>query len=37
MLLRTKREVVGQMTVCSGCCCGAVHPEHNQRSDAGIL
>jgi cobaltochelatase CobN len=25
MELRTKRKVIGQMTVCSGCCCGAVH------------
>jgi cobaltochelatase CobN len=22
--LKTKREVIGQITVCSGCCCGAV-------------
>src|SRR5207237_6649152 len=22
--LKTKREVIGQVTVCSGCCCGAV-------------
>jgi len=22
--LKTKREVIGQLTVCSGCCCGAV-------------
>ena len=25
MELQTKRKVIGQMTVCSGCCCGAVH------------
>ena len=25
MALQTKREVIGQMTVCSGCYCGAVH------------
>jgi len=25
MGLQTKRRVIGQMTVCSGCCCGAVH------------
>lgn len=24
MVLRTKREVIGHLTVCSGCCCGAV-------------
>lgn len=22
--LKTKREVIGQITVCSGCCCGAI-------------
>ena len=25
MGLKTKREVMGQVIVCSGCCCGAVH------------
>ena len=25
MGLQTKRRVIGQMTVCSGCCCGAIH------------
>ena len=25
MGLKTKREVIGQVIVCSGCCCGAVH------------
>jgi hypothetical protein len=25
MGLKTKREVIGQVMVCSGCCCGAVH------------
>jgi hypothetical protein len=24
MALRTKRELIGHLTVCSGCCCGAV-------------
>jgi len=25
MGLQTKRRVIGQMTVCWGCCCGAIH------------
>ena len=26
-MLETKRRVIGQMIVCQGCCCGAIHKD----------